>query len=249
MLTQNLPDKLQLPFLPGDSPWGSTAEPAACPTGAAVLTLCTPYSGLKTCSLKWIFRKDVPSFWFLKMASISSWESPNRKLLSLCYFLLFFLYQAHKHLIQAYNALQSCPSTLLIALPKGQMIWHCPSASSSTNCLMQSCRLWGFQLCHQKCFLALLPVPISLMGAAGCRTAEKLWLPHTVLWEQEKWLNWFLMVCTWSLQVSLNSWLGAEKGGDTYRNTGFSNFLISCDVNWWYRLKDSAAHLEFITHT
>lgn len=49
--------------------------------------------------------------------------------------------------------------------------------------------------------------------------------------------------------LTVNSWLGAEKAGDTYRNTDFSNFLISHDINWWYRLKDSAADLEFITYT
>lgn len=49
--------------------------------------------------------------------------------------------------------------------------------------------------------------------------------------------------------LTVNSWLGAEKDGDTYRNTDFSNSLISRDINWWYRLKDSAAQLECITDT
>lgn len=48
--------------------------------------------------------------------------------------------------------------------------------------------------------------------------------------------------------LTVNSWLGAEKGGDAYRNTGFGNFLISRDINWWDGLKDTAADLEFITY-
>lgn len=186
---------------------------------------------------------------FSKMASITLWESPNRNILSLC--CSPFFYQAHEHLIQAYRALQSCLSTLLTALPKGLMIWHCPSASSSTNCLVQSCRFWRFLHCHQKHFLPLLPIPISLARRScwlwDCtkpvapthhvgRTGEMaLLIPgglHLVL-----------------AGLTVNSWLGAEKDGDAYRNTDFSNSLISRDINWWYRLKDSAAQLECITDT